>query len=234
MAANIKTGRHAAQVVLWDNDGVLVDTEALFFEVTRTAFKQLGLTLTKEIWSTRYLADGKPSREIALSLGADLASVDPVLSARNKEYREILSRPPAIRPCVRETLEALFGRVRLAIVTGCDRDQLDRVHASSGLIKYFELVVTSDDCPHPKPDPGLYLTALRSLKVAPEECIALEDSPRGLAAACAAGVACLAVPTELTRSLPFPGALSIEKDVSAVSKWLTMPAEGKCAPAHLE
>jgi HAD superfamily hydrolase (TIGR01509 family) len=223
MGAKVNTAIHAASVVLWDNDGVLVDTESLFFEVTRAAFARLGLALTKEIWSTRYLTDGKPSREIALALGADPDLIDQVLSDRNKEYRQILSRPPTIRPQVRETLQALFGRIRMAIVTGCDRDQLDRVHASSGLLKYFELVVTSDDCPNAKPDAGLYLTALRSLKIAPEECIALEDSPRGLAAAHAAGIACLAVPTELTQSLPFPGAFSVEKDVSAVLKWLKGP-----------
>src|SRR5690242_19978970 len=98
MHGNVYTARPAPQVVLWDNDGVLVDTESLFFEVTRAAFALLGLALTKEIWSTRYLADGKPSREIALALGADPASIDPVLSARNKEYRQLLSRPPIIRP----------------------------------------------------------------------------------------------------------------------------------------
>jgi len=210
----------ALEAVLWDNDGVLVETESLFFEVTRAAFARLGLALTKDLWGTRYLAEGKPSREIALALGADPARIDSVLRERNEEYRRVLRQPPSIRPHVRETLKALVGRVRMAIVTGCDRAQLDQVHASSELLSFFELIVTSDDCPHPKPHPELYRIALRVLKLDPSNCLAIEDSPRGVAAACAAGVACLAVPTELTSRLRFPGALAVEPEVSAVLKYL--------------
>ena len=57
------------EVVLWDNDGVLVDTETLFYETTRVAFARLGLDLTKEIWGRQYLGEGKSSREIAALLG---------------------------------------------------------------------------------------------------------------------------------------------------------------------
>ena len=202
--------------VLWDNDGVLVDTETLFFEITRAAFTRLGLELTKEIWGRRYLGEGRPSREIAAELGGDPRQIVPVLEERNKQYRHILARPPVIRPQVRETLAALRGRVRLAIVTGCDREQLDLVHKSTGLLDFFEVIVTSDDCSHAKPHPELYLAALKAMKLKPDECIAIEDSPRGLASARAAGIPCLVVPTELTRDLKFEGAFSIERDVSGV------------------
>ena len=202
--------------VLWDNDGVLVDTETLFFEITRAAFTRLGLELTKEIWGRRYLGEGRPSREIAAELGGDPRQIVPVLEERNKQYRHILARPPVIRPQVRETLAALRGRVRLAIVTGCDREQLDLVHKSTGLLDFFEVIVTSDDCSHAKPHPELYLAALKAMKLKPDECIAIEDSPRGLASARAAGIPCLVVPTELTRGLKFEGAFSIERDVSGV------------------
>jgi beta-phosphoglucomutase-like phosphatase (HAD superfamily) len=61
--------------VLWDNDGVLLDTETLFFETTRAAFARLELNLTREIWGSQYLGEGKSSREIALSVGADVSEV---------------------------------------------------------------------------------------------------------------------------------------------------------------
>lgn len=204
------------EAVLWDNDGVLVDTETLFFEISRSAFAQLGLTLTKKIWSQRYLSEGCSSREIAAELGADPSRIGPVLEERNQQYRVLLAQPPAIRPGVVETLSALKGRVRLAIVTGCDRQQLDLVHRSTGLLDYFELIVTSDDCTHAKPHPELYLAALKALKLPAHACMAIEDSPRGLASARAAGISCVAVPTELTAGLDFTGALSVEEDVSAV------------------
>ena len=168
----------ALEAVLWDNDGVLVETESLFFEVTRAAFGRLGIVLTKDLWATRYLAEGKPESGDRLGAGGGPADRS-VLKERNEEYRGILSQPPSIRPHVRETLQALSGRVRMAIVTGCDRAQLDQVHASSELLRFFEFIVTSDDCPHPKPHPELYLTALRSLDLSPSNCIAVEDSPVG-------------------------------------------------------
>ena len=217
----VDSGRFkVCKAVLWDNDGVLVDTESLFFETTRVAFAELGLKLTKELWGKLYLGEGTPSRQIALSMGADPARIDSVLNERNQQYRRILASPPTIRPQVRETLKALSGCVRLAIVTGCDRAQLDLVHSSTGLLGFFDPIVTSDDCSHPKPHPELYRIALRALGIAPFECIAVEDSPRGVAAARAAGIACVAVPTELTAPLSFQGAVSIEQNVSGVLKYL--------------
>ena len=88
------------------------------------------------------------------------------------------------------------------------------MHRESGLLESFEAIVTGDECSYPKPHPELYLAGLKSPGVRAERCIAVEDSPRGLVAARAAGVACMVVPTELTRSLDFAGALSVEPDVS--------------------
>lgn len=206
------------EAVLFDNDGVLVDTETLFFEVTRQAFGRMGLELTRGTWAARYLGEGQPSKEIALSLGGDSERVVAVLEERNSHYRRVLEQPPPIRPKVRETLAKLHGRVKLAIVTGCDRHQLNLVHATSNLLSFFDVIITSDDCSCMKPHPEPYLTAIKDLGVRAENCLAVEDSPRGLAAAKAADIPCVVVPTELTRMLDFPGALATEDEVSAVLK----------------
>jgi len=208
------------EVALWDNDGVLVDTEILFYETTRVAFARLGLDLTKEIWGRQYLGEGKSSREIAALLGGDPGRIADVMAERNGQYLQVLGQPPAVRPQVRETLDELSGRVRMAIVTGCHRDQLQLMHRSSGLIGFFEAIVTGDECTHPKPHPALYLAALKALGVSARRCLAVEDSPRGLASARAAGVPCVVVPTDLTRTLGFVGALSVEPDVSGILKYI--------------
>jgi HAD superfamily hydrolase (TIGR01509 family) len=206
--------------VLWDNDGTLVDSEAIFFEITRDAFARLGIILTKQIWGSHYLGEGKSSRDLGLSLGADREALKTVLEERNQRYRQILTQPPPLRPDVRETLTALATLVRMALVTGCHRDQLLPMHASSGLLQYFEVIVTGDDCSKAKPHPDLYLAALEKLAVPAERCLAVEDSPRGLGSAAAAGIQCIVVPTDLTRFLTFPGALSIEPSVSGVLRFL--------------
>ena len=204
------------EVVLWDNDGVLVDTETMFFETTRAAFARLGLELTRELWGRHYLSEGMTSGGIAALLGGDAERVAVMLDKRNEEYRQILSQPPPLRPRVREILGMLAGHVRMAIVTGSPRNQLQLMLGSSGLLGIFEATVTGDDCSHSKPDPEPYLTALKRLNVGASHCIAVEDSPRGLASARAAGVPCMVVPTELTRMLDFTGALAVEEDVSAI------------------
>jgi HAD superfamily hydrolase (TIGR01509 family) len=212
--------------VLFDNDGVLVDTETLFFATTRSAFERLDLDLTADTWGRRYLAEGNSSREIALAMGAHPGAVDEVLEERNRQFRSVLQQPPRLRPLVRETLAQLRGAVRIAIVTGCGREQLALAHATSGLLDLFELIITSDDCARSKPDPEPYLNAVRILGLRAEHCLAVEDSPRGLASASAAGVPCIVVPTELTRNLPFPGASAIESDLAGVLKHI------RCAPAR--
>jgi HAD superfamily hydrolase (TIGR01509 family) len=206
--------------VLWDNDGVLLDTEILFFETTRAGFNRYGLDLTKEMWGRHYLGEGKSSREIAAQLGAERNRIEAMLDERNQQYREVLRKKPPLRPQVLETLNLLYGRVRMAMVTGSHRDQLQLMHRDSGLLEFFDAIVTGDECSQPKPHPELYLAGLKALGANAQNCIAVEDSPRGLAAARAAGIACIVVPTELTHGLDFVGALSIEPDVSGVLRYV--------------
>ncbi|MEJ2109392.1 MAG: HAD family phosphatase [Acidobacteriota bacterium] len=209
------------QAVLWDNDGILVNSESVFYEITRAAFAQLGLVLTREIWGIRFLGNGVGSREIAMSMGADPEISTGIFDERNARYRELLAtNPPKVRSQVKETLAQLYGNVSLAVVTGSHRDQFDFMHRSSGLQHFFETVITGDDAEKPKPHPDLYLAALNALNLGPEECIAVEDSRRGLLAAVAAGIACVVVPTELTRIQEFPGALAVENEISAVLKYI--------------
>ncbi len=218
------------EAVLWDNDGVLVDTETLFYETTRKAFLELGLELTPEVWAARYLGQGHSSRDIAASMGAEAKPASAVLAERNRRYRQVLEQAPPLRPHVRDTLSALHRKLKMAIVTGCDRDLFELMHRSSGLLNFFDFIVTGDDCAYAKPHPELYLTALKALKVSANRCLAVEDTPRGLAAATAAGVPCLVIPTDLTCKLEFPGAVAIEQDVRSVLKYVRLSTSKPLAP----
>jgi HAD superfamily hydrolase (TIGR01509 family) len=193
-----------------------MDTERLFFETTRTAFARLGIELTEKIWGTLYLGEGKKSHEIGALLGANSAKLDAALAERTEQFLKLLRDSPPIRPKVRETLTALRSHVKMGIATGCRREQLDLMHASTGLLQFFETIVTGCQCANRKPHPEIYLTALKNLGVKAENCLAIEDSRRGFLAAQAAGIPCIVVPTDLTRHLDFAGALAIEPDVSAV------------------
>lgn len=200
------------QAVLWDNDGVLVDTERLFFEVTRSAFASVGVVLHPGHWAAAYLGRGLRSSDLAAELGVEATAAASMLEARNALYRDRLRREIPVRPGVRETLGALRGRVRLAMVTGSPRDQLELMHRGTGLLEFFELVVTGDDCVRAKPHPEAYLSALKRLGLPAEACLAVEDSPRGWRSAQAAGIRCVLMPHELTDLSACDGAPRIGDD----------------------
>lgn len=212
------------EAVLFDSDGVLVDTESLFFDTTQKAFRRLDLNLTPEIWGHRYLSRASSSREVALALGADAKRVDQVVEERDRQFRGLLQNASLLRPFVRETLTKLQGVVKMAIVTGGDRDHFALAHSTSNVLSYFDVIVTSDDCSNGKPHPEPYLAAVRKLGVDAKQCLAVEDTPRGLASARSAGVPCVVVPTWLTCKLPFPGALAIEQDLSGVLRYVRLGA----------
>ena len=85
------------EAVLWDNDGVLVDSETLFFETTRAAFARLHLDLTPELWGKHYLGEGKKSREVAALLGAPSDRIARMLKERDRDYLLRLRQAPPLQ-----------------------------------------------------------------------------------------------------------------------------------------
>jgi len=206
------------EAILWDNDGVLVDSESLFFEMTRRFFAEAGLQIDEEFWGIEYLGNARHSYQIAAELGLAPELISPLLDRRNEAFVERLRSSVPLMPKVRETIEALSGNVRLAIVTGSPRDKVLLMHAAHDLLDHFEVIVTDDEITHAKPHPEPYLKAMELLGVEPERCLAVEDSRRGLDSAVAAGLRCIAVPNALTRIQRFERAFAVEADASGVLK----------------
>ena len=213
------------KAILWDNDGVLVDTEWLFFQVTKTAFKQLGVDLTKDTWVSLYLEKGFSSRQIVTHLGGNTQSIEQVLVERNLKYNAVLQDPPPIRPTVHQTLRTLKGQFKMGIVTGASRDQLNLMHRTTGLLEFFDFTVTSEDYNRSKPDPEPYFNAVKFLDINPDECLAIEDSARGLAAAIAAGLKCIIVPTKLTNNQDYNDAYGVVENAFGVLMYLNSKDE---------
>jgi HAD superfamily hydrolase (TIGR01509 family) len=104
----------------------------------------------------------------------------------------------------------------MALVTGSGRADIDLMHRRTGLLGLFRVIVTREDYPEAKPAPDGYLEAAKRLGLAPQRCLAVEDSARGLGAAIAAGMRCVVVPSDLTRGQRFEGAHAVETSVAAV------------------
>lgn len=186
------------RAILFDSDGVLVDTEQMFFEATRDAFQAEGVALAPEQWARWFLSEGKRSTEIAQLLGMPSSRIEKVIENRFECFWSRVDQGVTVNPGILDLLNQLAPCFRLAIVTGATKSHFDRVHRATGLLHYFETVVTYDDCENVKPHPQAYLIALQRLGLKPAECVAIEDSPRGATAALAAGLRCLVLPTALT------------------------------------
>ncbi len=209
------------EAILWDNDGVLVDTECLFFESTRTILASIGIPLSLSQFLVLSMREGRSAFELALEKGWDKQQVAELKRKRDLLYSEMLRKQTRVLPDVAETLQELHGRKRMAVVTSSQRQHFDVMHSETGLMQYFEFVLAREDFRQTKPNPEPYLLALERLGMKPESCVAVEDSERGLAAARAAGLRCIVIPNQMTCSCNFQGATAILPRASAVLEALT-------------
>jgi len=194
------------KAILWDNDGVLVDTEHLYFRACREALARVDIELSEARFVDLFLRRGEGLRALTDECGIDEQLFVETQRWRNARHAELLSEGVVPVEGVTAALDALRGRVRMGIVTSSRRAHFDVVHAETGLLARFDFVLVREDYDQPKPHPEPYLEAMRCNGLRAEECLAVEDSPRGLQAARAAGVRCAVIPRGLTRSLDFSGA----------------------------
>jgi HAD superfamily hydrolase (TIGR01509 family) len=206
------------RAVFWDNDGVLVDTEKLYFQATRELLLGAGVTLTEALFKRISLTEGRSAMALAADKGVPQEVIDRLHEQRNQRYAELLRGGVRIMEGVEETLAELRGKMVMGIVTSSRREHFETMHEKTGLLPQFDFILTREDFILSKPDPEPYLKAMERCGYGPDECLVVEDSPRGLASAQAAGIRCLVVPNDLTRGYPFTGSwriLSTSREVPA-------------------
>jgi HAD superfamily hydrolase (TIGR01509 family) len=204
--------------VFFDNDGVLVDTEHLYMEASRAVLAERGIGLSETAYVELFMRQNRGLLHYGEKHGWDADDLRDLRARRNDRYAAMLAREPLVCPGVEETLAALHGRVRMAIVTSSRRDHFDIIHGRTGLLRYFDFVLTDGDYAVSKPDPAPYLTAVARAGSDPSSCVVIEDSERGLASARAAGLRCVIVPSRLTRGSRFEGAWRVLDDVRDVAQ----------------
>jgi len=217
--------RSPVRAVLWDNDGLLVDTERLFFQATCETFAAFGVSLSRDVYVDYTMRNGRSLFELLAERGSGEAEIRRTRARRNDRYSELLRAGVRVMPGVREALESLRGRLPMAVVTASSREHFELIHSELGLLRYFDFVVADGDYERHKPQPDPYLAAARRLALDPSECIAVEDSERGLRAAVSAGMRCLVVPSGFSAGGDFSGAHRVLDSASEIPSALA--SEGR-------
>ncbi len=206
----------ATLTILWDNDGVLVDTEGLYFQSCQTVLSSVGVGLTLDQFKEISLRRGESTLILAKDAGVSAEEIQRLRTMRNQLYHDLLQTRSCVVEGAEEVLHALHGHVRMGVVTSSRRDHFQTAHARSGLRKYLDFVLTHEEYERSKPHPEPYLTAMSRHGLRPEQCVVVEDSPRGLGAALAAGIPCLIVLSEWTRDGDFSGARKVLESIREV------------------
>jgi HAD superfamily hydrolase (TIGR01509 family) len=188
--------------ILFDHDGVLVDTEFWYYKAGERALADVGLTLDKD----QYLRDMSLGLGIwaqARAAGVDEQSISRQRAVRDDYYQEYLRTEAIEIDGVVEALAELSQHVRMAIVTTAKRADFEIIHEKRQVTRFMDFVLVREDYKLAKPHPEPYLTGLRRLGATREETLVVEDSSRVLNSAVAAGIDCAIVYNDFTKAHDF-------------------------------
>lgn len=188
--------------ILFDNDGVLVETENWYYEANKKALKELGLTLQMETYQ-EIMARGGTAWEVAINDGIKTEVIDKKRIQRDLYYQEFLNTKNLEIPNVKKVLNNLSKKYRMAIVTTSRRVDFELIHKTRGIIDYMEFVLCVEDYKRAKPYPDPYLKGLKEFNASKEQTIIVEDSQRGLISAVNAKIECVIVRNEFTKTQDF-------------------------------
>jgi HAD superfamily hydrolase (TIGR01509 family) len=204
------------KAIFWDNDGVLVDTERLYFSATKQILATVGIDLTKEMFTEFSLKEGKGAWYLAREKGISETDIRDLRDRRNLLYMKLLENENTLIDGTRDALEVLHNKYIMGIVTSSRKDHFEMIHKKSGLLQYFDFCLTREDYAKSKPDPEPYLLAVDKSGCLKEKCLAIEDTERGLRSAKAAGINCFIIPNELSRGGNFSGADRVLNSIKEV------------------
>ena len=216
------------KAVLFDMDGVLLDTESVCEICWARAADEIGLKNIHEIFmqcvgrnradTTRLLTNYLPSEKAAFDFRERAGELFDVVW-----HEQGLKKMPFVSECLESLKKAGF---RLAVASSTRAIKVHPQLKEAGIFDYFETITTGDMVNHSKPDPEIYLKSASSLNLLPQECVAIEDSPNGVRSAFSAGIKCIMVPDLIQADEEMrEKAWKILKDLSEASNFLI---SGEC------
>ena len=191
------------KAVIFDFDGIIVDSEPLHLRAFQRTVETLGLKLSPTDYYSRYLAcDDKTFFRKFLEDNGQQGTereVARLVEEKGVCFEEMIGEDIRIFPGVLEFLETIQGRFHTAIGSGALTGEINLILGGRGLSGFFDFVIGADDTQNPKPSPEVYLKCLEQLRrdydgtITAGQCVVFEDSPHGVLAAKRAGMRCVGI-----------------------------------------
>ena len=188
--------------ILFDHDGVLVDTEFWYHRAGERALGDVGVTLDKDLY-VQDMNQGLGTWAQARAAGIDEQTISRQREVRDGYYQEYLRSEAIEIDGVVEALAELSLYVRMAIVTTAKQADFDLIHQQRQIRQFMDFVLVREDYQRAKPHPEPYVTGLKRFRGTRDETLVVEDSARGLSSAVAAGIDCVVVHNDFTSGHDF-------------------------------
>lgn len=199
--------------VIFDMDGLMIDSEGIYWAVARQMARDVGKEVSDDTLGRMMGRAPIESVELyAKELGIDRPAIE-LMRERDQRVLEIFKAGIEPMPGLIPVLNDLRPRFKMAVATSARMSFVDTIFRPLNLHRFFDVIQTSDDIRHGKPDPEIYELAMQKLAMSPANCFVLEDSSNGALAGKRAGAYTIAVPSQYTRLQDFSFADYVAKDL---------------------
>ncbi len=187
--------------ILFDNDGVLVETEVWYYEASKRALKEF---FNYSVEFDEYMGIMTSGGGVwSVIKDATQEQIEKARTQRNFYYQEYLHTKNLVIDGVHDVLNTLSKKYKMAIITTSRRVDFEIIHQNRGIVDHMEFVLCEGEYPRAKPHPDPYLKGLEIFGSQKKQAIVIEDSQRGLISANKAGLDCIIVHNEFTKTQDF-------------------------------
>jgi HAD superfamily hydrolase (TIGR01509 family) len=188
--------------VIFDLDGVIIDSEELQYEAYLRVLEPFGVRVSRAVYEQEWIAKGRGPEYAVRTWGLPLAP-DELRTRRAPVYRALLRSRVRLMDGAGTAVARLARHFPLALATNSTGEDADFVLARFDLRRHFRAVVAREAYEGAKPEPDAFLAAAAALALAPQRCVVIEDAYKGVLAAARAGCPCIAIPHDFTRNNDF-------------------------------
>jgi HAD superfamily hydrolase (TIGR01509 family) len=189
------------KVLLFDNDGVLAHTEELFFEINGKVFAEMGVDYPRSEFEHHTFLTNLGTAGFMREKGFSNEEVKQFKQKRDALWQEAVTKRNVTDLAAESVFELLKPNYKIGIVTNTNKENFTKAHHDSRIPELADFIVNRKDYKNGKPEPESYLKGLEVANCNPEEALVIEDSPRGIAAAKAAGIKTIAIPNPVIENL---------------------------------